>query len=195
MQKEIFPVQRDDDSTRKRTADGGNHRERKLKKELKELRQNIARASNEIHRRKQRRKAALKEKKILKELKEKMHKEATTCNLRIVKEQWVDKLRYKKVKLEKYMEKRKRKLDNFMFQKDQRAFFRKLEEKSNQKGQMLAMDKFIELWGGIWKRRGNTPHMPWMEDVKMQLNAKVTSVNDLNVSLETVRKEVEKRKG
>ena len=46
--------QRDNDSTRKRIADGGNRRERKLKKEMKELRQNIARASNEIHRRKQR---------------------------------------------------------------------------------------------------------------------------------------------
>ena len=107
--------QRDNDSTRKRTVDGGNCRECKLKKEMKELRQNIARASNEIHRKKQRRKATLKEKKILKELKEKMHKEATTCNLRIIKEQWVDKLRYKKVKLAKYMGKRKRKLDNIMF--------------------------------------------------------------------------------
>ena len=74
--------QRDNDSTRKRIADGGNHRDHKLKKEMKELRQNIVRVSNEIHQRKQRRKATLKEKKILKELKEKMHKEATTCNLR-----------------------------------------------------------------------------------------------------------------
>ena len=187
--------QRDNNSTRKRIADGGNRRERKLKKEMKELRQNIARVSSEIHQRKQRRKATLKEKKILKELKEKTHKEAATCNLRIVKEQWVDKLRYKKVKLEKYMEKSKRKLDNIMFQKDQRAFFRKLEEKNNRKGQMSEMDKFIEFWGGRWERRENTPHMPWIEEVKMQLNAMVTSVNDFNMSLETVRKEVAKRKG
>ena len=70
-----------------------------------------------------------------------------------------------------------------MFQKDQTAFFRKLEEKSNRKGQMPEMNKFIEFWGGIWERRKNTPHMPWMEEVKMQLNAKVTSVNDFNISL------------
>ena len=82
-----------------------------------------------------------------------------------------------------------------MFQKDQGAFFRKLEEKSNRKGQMPEMDKFIEFWGGIWERRENA-HMPWMEEVKMQLNAKVTtSVNDFNIFLETVRKEVAKRKG
>ena len=72
--------QRDNDSTRKRIADGGSCRERKLKKKMKELRQNIARASNEIHQRKQRQKGTLKEKKILKEVKAKMHKEATTCN-------------------------------------------------------------------------------------------------------------------
>ena len=41
--------------------DGENRRECKLKKEMKELRQNIARARNEIHRRKQRRKETLKE--------------------------------------------------------------------------------------------------------------------------------------
>ena len=89
----------------------------------------------------------------------------------------------------------KRKLDNIMFQKDQRAFFRKLEEKSNQKGQMPEIDKLTEFWGGIWERRENTLHMPLMEEVKMQLNAKVTSVNDFNISLETVRKEVATLKG
>ena len=82
-----------------------------------------------------------------------------------------------------------------MFQKDQRAFFRKLEKKSNRKGHMPEMDKFIEFWGGIWKRRENTLHMPWMEEVKMQLNAKVTSVNDFNISLETVRNRSSKEKG
>ena len=93
------------------------------------------------------------------------------------------------------MEKRKRKLDNIMFQKDQRVFFRKLEEKSNRKGQMPEMDKFIEFWGGIWERRENTPHMPWMEGFKLELHAKVTSVNDFDISPEKVRKEVAKRKG
>ena len=93
------------------------------------------------------------------------------------------------------MEKRKRKLDNIMCRKDQKAFFRKFKKKSNQNRHMPEMDKFIEFWGGVWKRRENTLHMPWMEEVKMQLNAKVTSVNDFNISLETVRKEVAERKG
>ena len=38
---------------RARKAEGGNRRERKLKAEIKRLRQDIARAGNELHRRKQ----------------------------------------------------------------------------------------------------------------------------------------------
>ena len=51
---------------KKGNAEGGNRRERKLKKEIKELRQKIAKTSNELYRRKQRRKATAKEKAILK---------------------------------------------------------------------------------------------------------------------------------
>ena len=43
-------------------------------------------------------------------------KEATSKTLRIVKEQWLDNLRYKKEKLEKYIEKRNQKKHNIMFQ-------------------------------------------------------------------------------
>ena len=36
-------------------------------------------------------------------------------------------LRYKKVKLEKFIEKRKRKQDNIKFQREQKGFFKTLE--------------------------------------------------------------------
>ena len=53
----------------------------------------------------------------MKELGTKMKgKEAASKNLRIIKEQWLDKLRYKKVKMEKYIEKRNQKKHNIMFQ-------------------------------------------------------------------------------
>ena len=42
---------------RPKKAEGGNRRERKLKAEMKELRQDVARAGNELHRRKQQRKS------------------------------------------------------------------------------------------------------------------------------------------
>lgn len=55
------------------------------------------------------RKATKKEKEILKQLKVQVGKEVTSNSLKIAKEQWIVKLRYMKVKLEKYIEKRKRK--------------------------------------------------------------------------------------
>ena len=74
----------------------GNRRERKLKAEIKQLRQLIARTSNEIYRRKQRRKGTPKEKKILKQLKETMNEtELTISVLTKHNEVWIDKLRYK----------------------------------------------------------------------------------------------------
>ena len=56
----------------------GNRRVRKIKREMKVLRQSIARAGNELHRRKQKRKATDKEKKILKDLKQQMEQSDTT---------------------------------------------------------------------------------------------------------------------
>ena len=70
-------------------------RECKLRAEIKELRQDVARAGNELHLQKQQRKSTKREKRIMKELGTKMNgKEATSKKLRNVKEQWLDKFRY-----------------------------------------------------------------------------------------------------
>ena len=89
---------------------------------MKKLCQWIAKTSNELFRRKVRRKATKKEKEILKQLKVQMGKELTSNNLKIGKELWIDKLRCRKVKLEKHIEKRKRKQDIIKFQRDQKTF-------------------------------------------------------------------------
>ena len=73
-------------------------------------------------------------------------KEVTSGNLRAAKEQWLDKLRYKEVKLDKYVEKGNRKKDNIMFQKDKKNFFRTLEKVEKHKGEMPEMKKFVEFW-------------------------------------------------
>ena len=65
-----------------------------------------------------------------------MGKELTSNNLRIAKERWIDKLTYKKVKLEKCIEKRKRKQDNIKFQRDQKGFFKTLEGGQTREGRM-----------------------------------------------------------
>ena len=110
----------------------GNRRVRKIKREMKVLQQSIARAGNELHRRKQKGKATEKEKKILKDLKQQMEEsDTTTKNIRRYKEKWLDQLRYKKMKLEKMIERGNRIKDNANFEKDQKAFFKTLEIKQS----------------------------------------------------------------
>ena len=187
--------QREQNGDRKQKPKEGNRRERKLKLELKELRQGITRISNELHQRKVRRKASNKEKAILGNLEAKLNDvQLNSQKLRMVKEEWIDKLRYKKVKMQKYIEKRNRIQDNIMYQRDQRSFFKRLEDTEAQEGSMPGMEKFVEFWGGIWERRERTPNMPWMEEVKKQLNEKVNIVQEFEIENKSLRKEIRKRK-
>ena len=183
------------ENRRRTKPNEGNRTERKLKKEIKELRQRITKASNELHRRKIRRKATNKEKSIAKELRDLMQKEATSQNLLNAKEEWLDKLRYKKIKLLKYQEKQRRKMDNALFQRDQKVFFRSLEGSEAHEGDMPEMEKFVTFWGGIWERDDKTPNMPWMQEVKQQLNSKVVEQSIFTITLDKIKKEVSKRKG
>ena len=82
-----------------------------------------------------------------------------------MREIWLDQMRYKKVKLAKYTEKRRRKQHNIMFQLDQKEFFRTLEEDGTREGEMPEMDKFLDFWGGIWERKERTPYVPSMEEI------------------------------
>ena len=54
-------------------------------------------------------------------------KDTANYNLRNPREQWLDKLRYKKIKLAKCEEKWRRKQDKIIFQRDQMGFLRTLE--------------------------------------------------------------------
>ena len=90
-------VQKQANYRRKNKPSNDNRRERKLKVEMKRLTQPIARTSNEIYRRTQKRKATGKEKELLNELKKLMGGvDPTTGMLKRYKERWIDKLRYKK---------------------------------------------------------------------------------------------------
>ena len=112
---------------KKKTENGGDRRERKLKKEIKELCQIVTKTSNELYRGRQLRKATEIEKEIIKELGVLIDKDTTIYNLKNVRDQRLDKLRYKKIKLAICEEERRRKQDNIMFQRDQKEFFRTLE--------------------------------------------------------------------
>ena len=173
---------------KKKNVYGGNRRKWKLKKEIKELRWIAAKTINKLCRRRQRRKATKKEREIIKELRVLIEKDTINYNLRNAREQWLDKLRYKKIKSAKCEEKQRRKQDNIMFQQDQKGFFRMLKVEEAHEGEMPEMEKFIEFWGGIWEREERTPNMAWMEEIRRQLNEKV------NITFEKVKKEVAKKK-
>ena len=99
---------------------------------------------------KQRRKGTPKEKKILKQLKKTMNEtELTTSILTKHKEKWIDKLRYKRVKLVKMIERGKRIMDNNIFERDHKNFFKRIEDSAEYEGAMLEMDRFVKFWVGI----------------------------------------------
>ena len=112
---------------------------------MKELRQRIARTNDELYRRRQKRKATKKEKKLLKQLTSSMDGlEPTTSTIRTHKEQWIGKLRYEKIKLQKMTERGKRIMDNAIFERDQKSFFRKIESSTSHEGRIPEIEKFVE---------------------------------------------------
>ena len=73
----------------------------------------------------------------------------------------LDKLRYKKIKLAKCREKRRRKQDNVMFQLDQKGFFRTLEGEQAHEGEMLVKKLFGTNNGGIEGQYWRTVKQSW----------------------------------
>ena len=71
-------------------------------------------------------------------------KELNSNNLKIAKEQWIVKQRYKKVKLENCIDKRKRRQDNIKFQRDQKGFFKTLVARQTREGKMLGIEKLVK---------------------------------------------------
>ena len=181
---------------KKRVIKGGNRRERKLRREIKTLRQCIARTSNEIHRRKVNRKQTKKEKRILKELSANLEEGKTsTSNLRKAKEEWLDELRYKKVKLCKLVTKGKRIRNNAMFMENESGLYKKCgASKDNVKGTVPDMEDHVSFWGEIWEQEKLTPEQPWMKEVERKLKEKIWNIQDFTVKLEDVREVIKKRK-
>ena len=75
--------------------------------------------------------------------------ELTTSVLTKHKEVWIDKLRYKRVKLVKMIERGKRIMDNNIFERDHKNFFKRIEDSTEHEGAMPEMDKIVKFWVGI----------------------------------------------
>ena len=176
-------------------AKGGNRRERKLKDEIKGLRRKIAHISNELHRRKIRRKATKREKEIMKNLKMQLEGGKTTRKSMLMqKEKWLDQLRYQKVKLEKLITRGTRIRNNAMFSNDEGSFYSRVNQASERIGKTPCMDEFVKFWGGIWENKETTPVQPWMDEIKERLSKKIKSVKEFVVAEDELSKVVKKRK-
>ena len=54
--------------------------------------------------------------------------------------------------------------------------------------------KVCQVLGWYLGKRKRMPKMPWMEEIRRQLNEKVNQVNEFDITFEKVKKEVAKRK-
>ena len=181
----------------KKTANGGkkgNRREREKMEKIKVLRQRIAQISNEIHRRKERRKATKKEKEIVNKLymlmEERYIKNETLLKY---KEIWLDELRYEKVKLEKMLEWSQRIRDNSRFREEEGLFYKQLN-KEQQSGKIPDPEEFVGFWAAIWESEEKTNMQPWMKKIKSQIEGMVRIVKEIDITEEKLKKIIKKRK-
>ena len=101
----------------------------------------------------------------MKELKKLMDGvDPTTRMLKGYKESWIDKLMYKKTKLQKLTERVRQIMDNANFERDQKNLFKKVGE-TKHVDQMPEMKKFVKFWLDIWEKDDRTAEMPWIESV------------------------------
>ena len=172
-----------------------NRRIVKYRKQLKELRQKVARVSNEIHRRKTNRKLTLRERDIMK----KMRKQAGSKldnehQLRITKEKWLDQMRAKRVNLQKTMQRERRIKDNRSFVRKEGKFYQALGGDTEHTGQVPPMERFTEFWGGIWEDEEKTEYQPWMKVIEDKIRAKVHDVDEFKVTEAGIKRVIGKRK-
>ena len=76
-----------------------------------------------------------------------------TRMLKEYKESWIDKLRYKKVKLQRFIERSRRIMDNATFERDQKNFFMKVEGGTQHVGKIPEMEKFVKFWGETYGKK------------------------------------------
>lgn len=114
-------------------------------KQLKEARQVVAWSANEMHRRKSRRKASLKEKKIIRRLEDRAEqKMLRNEDLLQLREKSLRDLRYYKVKIDKLKVRDARIQNNRMFSEDQAGLYRKTSKVKRMTGNMPNIEKFEE---------------------------------------------------
>ena len=123
---------KDNRKEQKNKRDGPNRRIRKLEKQIKELRQVLAWTSNEIHRRKTKRKVTKKKKEIVQKFREWAGQQLNKNeDLLSAKERALDELRYRNVKLKRIKNRDARVRNNRMFRKIKELSIEKHKEQNS----------------------------------------------------------------
>ena len=60
-------------------------------------------------------------------------------------------------------------------------------------GDMPKMQRFVEIWGGMWEQIEPMPNMLWMEEVKAKLGERANLVSEFAITNENMKKEIAKR--
>ena len=177
--EERMGIKRFKKNTKKKGEGNENRRTRKLEKKVKESRQMAAWLSNEIHRRKTKRKLTKKEKRILQRLQSKVsNKLIKPEDLLKIKEIWLDELRYRKTKLGKIRIRDEKIKNNRMFREDEGMFYRNINNTKERQGKVPDIEKFVDFWAGIWEDETSTPYRRWMRTAAEKIRAKVISVEE-----------------
>ena len=85
-------------------------------------------------------------------------------------------------------------MDNNIFERDHKNFFKRIEDSMEYEGAMPEIDKFVKFWVGIWEKDDRTPNMPWMEKTQGKLKEKFTSVKEFETTQNGLISEIKRKK-
>ena len=89
----------------------------------------------------------------------------TNDELKLSKEEWLDKLRTELVLLKVMNTRKKRIKNNILFKENQKKLF--ADDGDDEKmGELPEIEIFDEYWSSIWEKIGHTPTRPWMKKME-----------------------------
>ena len=85
-------------------------------------------------------------------------------------------------------------MDNNIFERDQKNFFKKIEDSTEYGRAMPEIDKFVKFRKGIWEKDDRTPNMPQIEKIGEELKENITIVNEFDITENGLISKIKKRK-
>ena len=85
-------------------------------------------------------------------------------------------------------------MDSNIFERDQKNFFKKIEDSTEYGRAMPEIDKFVKFWKGIWEKDDRTPNMPQIEKIGEELKENITIVNEFDITENGLISKIKKRK-